>query len=60
MTVTTDRVDVSYSQYHLVDENIPTIATPQQFNDCNGLMVVLDAGAIVLTGTDTGFITVGV
>lgn len=60
MTVTTDRVDVSYSQYHLVDDSIPTIATPQQFNDCNGLMVVLDAGAIVLTGTDTGLITVGV
>ena len=60
MTVTTDRVDVSYSGYRLVDDNIPTIPSPQQLRDCNGLVCPLDAGAVILTGTDTGFITVGV
>ena len=60
MTVTTDRVDVSYRDYRLVDDNIPAIPSPQQLKDCNGLVCPLDAGAVVLTGTDTGFITVGV
>lgn len=60
MTVTTDRVDVSYSGYRLVDDNIPTIPSPQQLRDCSGLVCPLDAGAAILTGTDTGFITVGV
>jgi hypothetical protein len=60
MTVTTDRIDISYRLYSLVDDNIPAIPSPQQLKDCNGLVCPLDAGAVVLTGTDTGFITVGV
>jgi hypothetical protein len=60
MTVATDRVDISYRGYRLVDDNIPTIPSPQQLKDCNGLVCPLDAGAVILTGTDTGFITVGV
>ncbi len=60
MTVTTDRIDISYSLYSLIDDNIPAIPSPQQLKDCNGLVCPLDAGAIVLTGTDTGFATVGV
>lgn len=60
MTVTTDRVDVSYRGYRLVDDNIPTIPSPQQLKDCDGPVCPLDAGAVILTGTDTGFITVGV
>lgn len=60
MTVTTDRIDISYSLYSLVDDNIPAIPSPQQLKDCNGLVCPLEAGAVVLTGTDTGFITVGV
>jgi hypothetical protein len=60
MTVTTDRVDISYGGYRLVDDNIPTIPSPQQLKDCDGLVCPLDAGAVILTGTDAGFITVGV
>ena len=60
MTVTTDRVDISYRLYYLVDDNIPAIPSPQQLKDCDGLVCPLDAGAVILTGTDTGFITVGV
>jgi hypothetical protein len=60
MTVKTDRVDISYRGYRVVDDNIPTIPSPQQLKDCNGLVCPLDAGAVILTGTDTGFITVGV
>lgn len=60
MTVTTDRVDVSYRLYYLVEDNIPVIPSPQQLKDCDGLVCPLDAGAVILTGTDTGFITVGV
>lgn len=60
MTVTTDRVDISYRGYRLVDDNIPAIPSPQQLKDCKGLVCPLDAGAVILTGTDTGFITVGV
>ncbi|WP_458110985.1 hypothetical protein M1D88_11310 [Arthrobacter sp. R1-13] len=60
MTVTTDRVDISYRGYRLVDDRIPTIPSPQQLKDCNGLVCPLDAGAVIRTGTDTGFITVGV
>ncbi|MBT2515447.1 hypothetical protein [Arthrobacter sp. ISL-30] len=58
--VNTDRVDISYRLYSLVDDNIPAIPSPQQLKDCNGLVCPLDAGAVILTGTDTGFITVGV
>lgn len=58
--VTPDRVDITYRGYRLVDDNIPTIPSPQQLKDCNGLVCPLDAGAVILTGTDTGFVTVGV
>ncbi|MET3175958.1 UNVERIFIED_ORG: hypothetical protein ABIB52_003831 [Arthrobacter sp. UYCu721] len=60
MTVTTDRIDISYRSYRLVEDNIPAIPSPQQLKDSNGLVCPLDAGAVILTGTDTGFITVGV
>ncbi|TLM80820.1 hypothetical protein [Pseudarthrobacter sp. NamE5] len=60
LAVTRDRVDISYRFYSLVDDHITAIPSPQQLKDCNGLVCPLEAGAVVITGTDTGFITVGV
>lgn len=59
MTVT-DRTFISYRLYYLVDDNIPVLPSPQQLEDCDGFVCPLDAGAVILTGTDTGYITVGV
>lgn len=53
-------VYITYHLFYLVDAQDETVALPNDLQESNGLICPLATGAVVITGTDMGKVTVGV
>ncbi|UKA68370.1 hypothetical protein LFT44_08285 [Arthrobacter sp. FW306-05-C] len=53
-------VPVTYHLFYLIDFQDETVPAPKDLEESNGLICPLRSGAVVITGTDTGKVTVSV